>query len=587
MKTKKYILFAIISLLISHTGCNDEAFLEEVPETFYTIENSFNNTDQVNASVTNLYVHIRYWFQNDYFMKGMGTDVLDVPQWRSSGNGYSNFNTWSPTHGTIKGIYDAFYQLVSYANLTLSGAYAEHLNWDNEAERENIIAQAKFFRGLAYLTLGELYGGVPLVDQFITQPKYDFVRSSREETYRFAIQDLEEAAAGLPDYPQEAGKVAKGAAYHYLAEAYLALATDQNNNSALLEKSIEYAGKTMGLHRLMTERFGTRATEDAARPMNGINAYYPDGDVFFDLFQRGNLDYAEGNTEALWTLQNDFEVWQEFKGNNLLEYSRNFSPVFRDAYWKPEYREEGAHDSPWNSNIPAEYAGGNVSAYLGGRGISGVAPTNYVIDEIWKDKFAKDLRNSSANIRRELICLDQKHSMFGKVVTRDMLDESRVDRYYPIWTKFAPIDDWGYEDLEAGGNRSNMYRDEYACRVAETYLIRAEAYLRAGDKNKASEDINTLRRRARCEYMITPNEVSIGLILDERARELFIEERRWCTLMRMDGITAADQIQKHAYYWADYPVSGQSPIEWKLFPIPQSVIDANLNAVLEQNPGWK
>lgn len=585
MKTKNILFSLMITLGIGTSSCDDSAFLKESPETFYTIENSFNTTDQVKASITNMYLHIRYWYQRDIFLKGIGTDLMDTPQWRSSGNGYSNFATWSTTYGKTRDVYNAMFQLVSYANLTLEGANTEKLKWDNEAERNKIIAEAYFFRGLAYLTLGELFGGVPLVESFITTPKYDFERSSREETYKFAISDLETAANSLPDYPEEAGKIAKGIAFHYLSEAYLALAAELNQDRTFLEKAVENATKVMGLHSLMTERFGTRAVEGGGKDMNGIPAYFKDGDVFFDLFQRGNLDYAEGNTEALWTFQNDYEVYREFGGDNFLEYPRNLAPVLRDAQWKEEYREEGAHASPWNSNIPEEYAGGNVSAYLGGRAVSNTAPTNYLINTIWEGKYSNDIRNSKVNIRRDFICLDQKHSMFGKVVKREMLAESNVDRFYPIWTKFSPIDDWGYEDLAFGGNRSNMYRDDYANRLAETYLLRAEAYFLLGDKAKAVADINALRSRAKCSYLVNEADLSIDLILDERARELFLEERRWCTLLRMGGTIMSERVKKYSYYMADRP-SYSGNVNWNLFPFPQSVIDANLDAVLTQNPGW-
>lgn len=127
-----------------------------------------------------------------------------------------------------------------------------------------------------------------------------------------------------------------------------------------------------------------------------------------------------------------------------------------------------------------------MCAYLGGKGISAYAPTQYVINDIWEGKYASDIRNSKVNIRREFICLDQNHSKYGQVVTEDMISSDTKDRYYPIWTKFAPIDDYGYEGVAAGydATRDNMYRDDYACRLAETYLLRAEAYLREGDTQK-------------------------------------------------------------------------------------------------------
>ncbi|WP_321479408.1 RagB/SusD family nutrient uptake outer membrane protein [uncultured Bacteroides sp.] len=586
MKTKKYILTALAAMTLGAVSCNDSDFLTEKPKTIYTIENSFNTTDQVEAAVTNLYLHIRYWFTINNFMKGLGTDILDTPQWRSSGNGYSNFSTWSTSYGPTKDVYNAYYQLVAYANMAIYGAELETLTWDSDDAKNSAIGQSRFFRGFAYLTLGELFGGVPLVDQVYQTVKLDFVRSTREETYKFAIADLEAAVDALPEHPEEAGRVAKGAAYHYLAEAYLALATELNNDETYLQKSVDAASAAMSLHSLMTERFGTRAAPTGGTAMNGVNAYYANGDVFFDLFQRGNLDYSEGNTEALWTLENDYTVYHEHGGDNYLAYPRNFGPVMRNVYWKDSYKENGANACPWDGNIDASaYPGSNVCAYLGGRTVSSVAPTEYVVDGVWNGQFADDMRNSNSNIRRSFICLDRNHSMYGKVVTKDMLAESNLDRYYPIWTKFSPIDDWGYEDLADGGNRSNMYRDDYACRLGETYLLRAEAYLRMGNKTKAAADINVLRNRAHCSHLATEAEVDLNFILDERVRELFLEERRWCTLLRMGGTVAADHIKAHSYYMADH-VSYTGNIDWNLFPIPQSVIDANLNAVLEQNPGW-
>ncbi|MEH2795335.1 RagB/SusD family nutrient uptake outer membrane protein [Segatella copri] len=594
MKTNKFLLLAMATASLGLSSCDDGDFLTEKPKTIYTTGNAYGTVDQVKANITNLYIHIRYWYQNDKFLKGQGTDVLDTPYFRDTNGGFCNFSTWSSTASSSSKIYDAMYQLVNYANQSLEGYNTPSLTWNSETEKKETYGEIMFFRGYGYLSLGEMFGGVPLVDKFYETLKLDFARSSREETYEFAIKDLEAAAESLPDYPSEAGRVSKGIAYHFLSEAYLALATIKDNDKSDLQKSVDYADKVMALHPLMTQRFGTRATPGAGTVKNGVNAYYADGNVFFDLFQEGNYDYCEGNTEALWTLENDYAVFHQYGGNNCVSTPREMCPVLRDVVWKSEYKEEGAGSGPWTGDIDnAEYPGGNVCAYLGGRAIAAIAPTNYVISEVWQNDEG-DIRNAACNIRRTFKCLDKKHSMYGKEVPMNMLDFStqKITEMFPIWTKFAPVDDWGYDDLADGGNRSNMYCDQYAHRSAETLLLRAEAKLRMGDKAGAAADVNILRDRAHCQVKAEASDMSLQYILDERVRELFGEERRWATVLRMgdDGIKS---INEHAMYIADQPYWGgyfkasqPAVSKWNLFPIPQTVIDNNTGNKIEQNPGW-
>ncbi len=596
MKTKIYIALIAAALMGGISACDDNGFLKEDARTIYTIDNSYETVDQVKACITNLYVHIRYWYQQDYFMRGLGSDVMDNAYFRSSGYGTSYFPNWSSTSNSASGIFNALYQLANYANQSLEGWNTESLTWDSNSEKQEAYGEIMFFRGYAYLTLGEMFGGVPLVDQFYQTLKLDFARSTRQETYEFAINDLEAAANALPDYPSEEGRVAKGAAYHFLAEAYLALAIINDNNSTYLNKSIEYANLVMNMHPLMTSRFGTRSVQGAAK--NGIDSYYEDGDVFFDLFQEGNYDYSEGNTEAIWTLENDYSVYHAYGGNNYVDSPRNLSPVPRDVKWADEYIEDGAGGGPWTTGDidESEYPGGNVSAYVGGRGIANYAPTTYVIDEIWDGDYADDLRNSPVNIRREFKVMDKNHSLYGQTVKKEWLNTTEGTTYtefFPVWTKNAPIDDWGYDDVADGGDRSNIYCDRYACRSAETLLLLAEANLRAGNTSAAVSNINQLRSRSQCGYLISDKDLSLQFILDERARELWSEERRWVTLLRMgdDGIKS---INAHAFciveqkFWEGLfsPTYPQGITSWTLFPIPQDVIDTNTDAVIEQNPGW-
>ena len=74
--------------------------------------------------------------------------------------------------------------------------------------------------------------------------------------------------------------------------------------------------------------------------------------------------------------------------------------------------------------------------------------------------------------------------------------------------------------------------DQYVFRLAETYLLRAEAYLGNGDQVNAAADINMVRTRANAPE-IDPSMVNIDYILDERIRELYYEELRLLTLTRL------------------------------------------------------
>jgi hypothetical protein len=591
MKKYKYIVIAMAAVILSAvTSCNDDSFLIEKTETSYTYANAFTVSSQVNDCVTELYyTHKKFRFPDsgaNAFIVGIGTDVCDYRP--TSADIASDFSNWNPVWGKIGNVFNSLYSLIAKANMVMLGA--EQVTWANESEKAMAIAQARFFRGYCYLQLAELYGGVPVVESYSETPKFDFRRASREETYLFAIGELEAAAAVLPDH-QTPGRAGKGVTYHYLTEAYIALATMKNNDAAMLDKAIAAAGEVMKRHSLMKERFGSRANPSSANVNNDIPAYFPDGDVFFDIFQRGNLDYEEGNTESLWVEQNSaasFDLYGN-AGNNVQLVA--FIQGTRGAVWLPKWAEPGSGSSPWNGgDVPLDKYGYNGSrdAYTGGYGQVQIVPTIFCKNTVWKD-CEGDIRNSAVNIRRSYPVLSTKHSLYGKYLhcdsMADYLTQATLWWIYPTHTKLTPIDDWGWE-LLSKNERRYLTSDVYITRAAETYLLRAEARLRKGDNAGAAADINEVRERAHAP-LITASDVTLDYILDERVRELYGEEMRWCTLLRMGGNIPNDRITRYGFAIVEDPRwSGQLAQDF-LFPIPQSVIDSNLDAVIEQNPMWK
>jgi hypothetical protein len=109
-------------------------------------------------------------------------------------------------------------------------------------------------------------------------------------------------------------------------------------------------------------------------------------------------------------------------------------------------------------------------------------------------------------------------------------------------------------------------------------LIRAEAYLGLGKTTEAAADINVVRARSNADP-VSPGSVNIDYILDERMRELGVEEKRLLTLNRLGKWY--DRVVKCNPYYAS-----QADPKYNLWPIPQSVIEANREAKLQQNPGY-
>ncbi|MEO7766475.1 MAG: RagB/SusD family nutrient uptake outer membrane protein [Ferruginibacter sp.] len=77
-----------------------------------------------------------------------------------------------------------------------------------------------------------------------------------------------------------------------------------------------------------------------------------------------------------------------------------------------------------------------------------------------------------------------------------------------------------------------IYTDNYIFRLAETYLLRGEAYINNSQADLAAADINKVRGRVNAAP-ITAASVNLHFILDERAREILWEEPRVLTLMRV------------------------------------------------------
>ena len=149
-------------------------------------------------------------------------------------------------------------------------------------------------------------------------------------------------------------------------------------------------------------------------------------------------------------------------------------------------------------------------------------------------------------------------------------------------TKFKNITSTG----TPGKNKEYVDNDFILFRLADIYLMYAEAVLRGGsggDLGTALNVVNKVRTRAYGDTggNITSNELTLDFILDERARELYWEGYRRTDLIRYGRFSASTYL----WPWKGGVADGISTSAiYDLFPIPSSDVSANAN--LLQNTGY-
>jgi hypothetical protein len=148
--------------------------------------------------------------------------------------------------------------------------------------------------------------------------------------------------------------------------------------------------------------------------------------------------------------------------------------------------------------------------------------------------------------------------------------------------KFRNVTKAGVKGKDPGGQHCDI--DFPLFRLAEAYLIYAEASLRGadgGDLGQSLNYVNLLRSRA---YGSTDGNVSgidLNFLLDERARELHWEGFRRTDLIRHGKFTSVDYL----WAWKGGSRNGTAVPDFrKLYPIPAS--DLGSNPGLKQNVGY-
>ncbi len=515
--------------IMTAISCDEDDLLSEEPLDFLNSDVILVDRAGFETTITSIHQAVRD--EPNFYSTHIGTDIATtgVPgaaQWRN----YSA--TLTPVNGGVVNVWNwAYEDVLPRANIIIEFAERPEAAWASEEEKNAIVAEARFFRAYIFNLLANTFGGVPIVEEVAKGPKLDFVRSTRQQVLEFAAEDLRFASQWLPTEVALDGRIAKAAADHLLTEVYISLG---NYDDAIASAT---AVIESGLYNLMTGRFGSVADEP--------------GDPYSDMFRDGNQNRSAGNREMIWAIQVEFETpggTGRARGNDWVRR------------WGPRY---------WALRAPDGVQ--NILQEPFGRGIATVRPNTYTLFDIWNGDWDNDIRNSENNIRRRWFWNNPESEFFGEEIT-DLTDIDTMI-FFPAFRKIEGL-------ALQGVNFGRTFTDIPKMRLAETYLLRAEAHFLKGSSDQAAADINVVRGRANATP-VAPGEVDLDYILDERARELIIEETRRRTLVRMGKLVERVRIYNIR---EDTRESIEEHHRW--YPIPQRAIDSNLEAVLEQNVGY-
>ena len=635
-KLNLFAIFFILGSAIVMSGCSKD-FLKPDPLSIYEPGTTFNTESGLKAALAISDRHLRsYWTNTEANTNSVviGTEYMfsDLAVYGKTdvdGNNV-NFNFadgLKPTSGAggpggndgnyINHYWAETYNGIKYANTVLS--YVDQVSTLDEATKNAYKGRAYFHRAFRYMGLIFQYGDVPLITKILEVPKLNYRSTKKKAILEMITQDLEFAVQWVPDQKDMTyiGMINKGACRMLLAKCYLATGQFQKakEQTDILINQSGYA--------LMKSSFGT---------------FYPGGEpktwpitrnVIWDLHRPENKLIAS-NVEVIMGMPN-----RGVQSNIAFATMRIFGPLYNSGNIKsPDNKNAVDLYARNNSNYRADLDFGRAI----GRGIGTIRPTSYAQHGLWVVNGVEDTddlrHNSSVGNWGKMTMI--KYGTAGSANRGENLTLlNPANNTILCADTIRSWFDWPHykifiTDAEAEANQaSNAYigatkgsnGDWYLYRLAEAYLLRAEAKFYLGDAS-AADDVNEIRKRAGSKILYST--VTIGDIMNERARELYLEEWRHMELSRVSYCLAlsgkADEwgtvYDQNTYdkssgtdlsggsYWykrvVNYGkmynrggiISNGKTLNYKMdkcnlyWPIPNSAIAANTKGRLAQNFGY-
>jgi hypothetical protein len=501
--------YLIIAVAVVTLGSCDEEFVTVTPKGAFLEESYYSNEEQATSALVGVYDILRKntgGFENMLTVMNSGSDDFYAGGANDSdGLGHQYFSKHALTPSYVyASLWNDHYQGIYRANKLLQKLPGIPMEANLKIR---FAGESKALRALYYFNLVRMFKNIPLLLTPLTIDNMrDVVQEDPKKVYAQIEKDLVEAIAVLPATvpDEELGRMTKGGAQALLGKVYL------------------YDGKSNEATTVLAEVNGTPG---------GTNQY---GNHLLEHF------------EDLWHFENEYK----FNAESLIEVS---------------HTNNG--QTNWGSTDEEAYGGaseGNVANIMFGiREYDKGSTTDPELDIYpgWGfNVVTQDLHDAMQNDNRfQATILDLKELKENGTISYDAGYQGTG--YF--LNKFMPRSK--DQNLGTGDVELNFTQNSYIIRLADTYLLEAEALGGSGARAQALLDAV----RARVGMPSIP--VSLDAIKNERRMELAGEGHRFFDLVRW-----GDAGTKLANRGFDVGTD-------EIFPIPFNEMQGTK---MKQNPGY-
>lgn len=480
----KYITLSL-GIALTFTSC-EEKLLEIDPRDQLSTDVVFSSLDGAEGAALGLYERGRFIYTSTdaCVYKLFYTDILKAGTHigdQTAMQALGTFQNFDANNTIVSTVWNGYYRGLFLANTMIDGIPTLSVDESNSvdvARKNGVLGEAYFFRAYFHLNLVEYWDNIFLADRVFSEFK-NVALADKADVYKLIIEDLNTAIELLPEASDvnSRGRVSKGVARHLLSLAYMD------------------AG-SYGLSGI--ENPFDKAAEMAEAVINdAAYSLLPEADLanVFNI----DMEHAES-----------ILVWQFYEGaptgaGQTQWMSCMTTPLYDRVLGVARSFEQGAR--PWSRVVPSDY--------------------------YWTLFENDDPRLNAWHKRYWTYDIDDAEDALpdgvsiGDTVTAANIEDVAglgMNAVIPTTTKYFEDGTRGRVLDDADGMRNIMQ-----FRLAEAYLISAEANMKSGNTALGQQRLDELRDRSGR----APIALTIDNILNEQARELGHEGRRYPMLKRL------------------------------------------------------